>query len=87
MVLETILENFAVYVFGNYWLLGIAILFAFMFIGINQRIDKNALVILSTPLLLALAQFGYISSVISSVVFIGIMFYWGIMFKEILGKK
>lgn len=87
MVLDTILDNFANYVFGSHWLLGIAILFAFVFIGINQRIDKNALVVLSTPLILALSQFGLISSVLSSVVFIGVMFYWGIMFKEILGKK
>lgn len=87
MVLDTILDNIANYVFGSYILLGLAILFCFVYIGIINRIDKNAMLILASPLVLALGQFGLISSVLSVAIFIGIFIYWGVMFKMILGKR
>jgi len=87
MVLDIVLDNLTNYVFGSRTLLGLAILGSVLIAGLSSRIDKMGLLLLLAPLILAMGQYGYLPSVLSVVIFIGIFILWGIMFKLILGKQ
>lgn len=86
-IMDAVLNNLVNYLFGSRTLLGLTILFTVFVAAIMARIDRSALFLLLAPLILAMAKFGYLPSVIGVVVFIGIFITWGIMFKIILGKK
>ena len=87
MVLEIVLDNLTNYVFGSRILLGVAILGSVLIAALSSRIDKMGLLLLLAPLVLAMGQYGYLPSILSVVIFIGIFLLWGIMFKLILGKQ
>lgn len=87
MVLEIVLDNITNYVFGTRILTGVFILLSLVIGGISARIDKMGFILLLAPIVLVMGQYGYLPSVMSVVIFIGIFILWGIMFKFILGKK
>ena len=86
MVLETIFNNLTNYVFGSTVLLGIFLVFMVVKACIVSKISQIALITLLSPLLVALAHYGFLNPVFKVVVYIGVLMLWGLMFKSMLGK-
>ena len=86
MVIELVLDNFAAYVFGNYFIMGLAILGGLIYGAATLGIDRSSILIIIAPFVLVAGKVGFLPAGVSVLAFIGILLLWGIMFKLILGK-